>query len=123
MRYDAQVEVKVICLAVCGFFVFSTFDARPGYAGLFGEISRAARSLGHIPGGGGGGYQKRHSGQSGGSSNDSDDSDSGSASNQSSNTLVGALKDAKNAAAAVAEWQEMERAKQLERGRNVDLAL
>jgi hypothetical protein len=123
MRYHAHVEVKVICFAVLGFFAFSTFDSKPGYAGLFGEISRAARSLGHIPGGGGGGNQKHHSGQSGGSSDDSDDSSNSSTSNQSSNTLVGALKDAKNAAAAVAEWQEMERAKQLERGRNVDLAL
>jgi hypothetical protein len=123
MRYHTQVEVRVVCLAALGFFVFFAFDSRPGYAGLFGEISRAARSLGHIPGGGGGYQQKHHSGQSGGNSNDSDDSDNGSASNQSSNTLVGALKDAKNAAAAVAEYQEMERAKQLERGRNVDLAL
>ncbi len=121
MRNHTHVVVKVICLAALGFIVFSAFDPRPLYAGLFGDISRAARSLGHIPGGGGG-NQPRHHG-SGGNSDDSDDSDNDSDSNKASNTLVGALKDAKNAAAAVAEYQEMERAKQLERGRNVDLAL
>jgi hypothetical protein len=122
MRDWAHVGLKSCFLTVCAVFVFSAPGARPSYAGFFGDISRATRALGHIPGGGGGGsgYQRRH--RQGGDSDDSD-SDNNSSSNQSSNTLVGALKDAKNAAAATAEYQEMEKAKKLERGRNVDAAL
>lgn len=118
MRY-AQVKVKVFTLAAGGFLAASLMVPEASYAGLFGSLSRALG--GHLPGNGY--HQKRqYNGNGGGGSDDSSTDDTGSDS-KSSNTLAGALKDAANAAAAVAEWQEMDRAKRLEEGRNVDLAL
>ena len=88
-------------------------------AGLLGKLNGASRMLGmpHLSAPRGEQRSRRSRGS------DGDNSSSSSSSGDQSKTMTDALRDAKNAAAAEAEWREQMRAEALERGRNVDKAV
>ena len=98
--------------------------------GFFGGLDAAARIIQALPKVGVPEERRRSRDSGSGSSRKTHDSDDGDSNDNASKTdtaapktTADALKDAKNATAAEAEWREMVRAAKLETGRNVDNAI
>jgi hypothetical protein len=117
-------SLKLISIAGATTLALAAAEMTPdtAHAGLLGKLNGASRFLGvpHLPGSRGGEHRSRRS-----NGGDGEDADSASAksSGDQSKTMADTLRDAKNAAAAEAEWREQMRAEALERGRNVDKAV